>query len=68
MRRAIHKIYGNAKTLKASDEKAIERLYRRRIPSTVVITHELCIELAVYPMKQASRSGCLSTGQGLLNM
>ncbi|MGD0210693.1 MAG: GTPase HflX [Desulfomonilia bacterium] len=42
----IHKIYGNSKTLKASDEKAIERLYRRKIPSTVIITHELCIELA----------------------
>lgn len=34
------------KTLKASDTKAIERLYRRRVPFNAVLTHDLCTELA----------------------
>lgn len=34
------------KTLRAADARAMERLYRRRVPFNAAITHELCTELA----------------------
>lgn len=40
------KIHGNAKGLKASQIRSLERLYRRKIPPDLVVTHELATELA----------------------
>lgn len=47
------------KTLKASDAKAIERLYRRRIPFNAVVTHELCTELCRISFEAGIQIGLL---------
>ena len=37
-----HKIYGDIKGLASSHKRSLERLYRRRIPPTRLLTNELC--------------------------
>ncbi len=42
----ISTLYGNTRGLKASDERALERTYRRRVPPSEVVSPELARHLA----------------------
>jgi len=63
---SIHKIYGNIKPLKASEIKSIERLYRRRIPPDMVVSHELCVELSRISYSTGMQIGLLISRLGMV--
>ncbi len=62
----IAKIYGNTKGLSPSEKKALERLYRRRIPQYQVITHELAREISSQSSNLARQIGLLVNRKGII--
>ena len=51
-------IFGNTQGLKASQVRALERLYRRRLPAGRLITQEFARELTEISQRDRPRGGC----------
>jgi GTP-binding protein HflX len=63
-REPIKKIYGNTNGLRASQIKALERIYRRRIPPQQVITPELARYLTELSQQIRRQIGVIVNRQG----
>jgi len=59
-----HQIFGNTVGLKPSELKKLERLYRRKVPSAAIITHELARELAFISREINRQVGILINRKG----
>ncbi|MEW6743065.1 MAG: GTPase HflX [Planctomycetota bacterium] len=60
----MHKVFGKLTGLKHSEVRALERLYRRRVPATQALNRELARELAALSGELGRRIGLLLDRQG----
>src|SRR5262249_53565097 len=63
----IHKPYGNLTGLKPSQIAALERLYRRKVPATQVVTPELAQTLCVLSLDLGRQVGILLDRRGVVD-
>lgn len=57
-------VYGHTSGLKPSELRALERLYRRRVPADYLATHELCRELAFLSSELNRQLGLILSRRG----